>query len=235
MAKRKLQRFAEMETFNNVIQPAFEDFFQKDFSLKNNWKEEHFKNQNSIVLELGCGKGEYTVGLARRYPEKNFIGIDIKGARMWRGASTAKNDNITNIAFLRTRIEHIGSFFGKDEINEIWITFPDPQLKNQRNKKRLTASKFLNAYKEFLSPGGTIHLKTDNETLYLYTKQIIERNHLQLLFSTDDLYSLQIDNEAASIQTFYENQYLLKGITIKYLKFVLPDPLKVIEEPFEEG
>jgi len=163
MTKRKLQRFAEMETFANVIQPEFEEVFGKDFRLKGLWNKCQFHNENPVVLELGCGKGEYATGLAKHFPDKNFIGVDIKGSRMWRGATTALGEQLHNVMFLRTRIEMIGSFFGPDEVDEIWLTFPDPQLKKAR--KRLTSSRFLNSYRTFLKKSGIIHLKTDNDVL----------------------------------------------------------------------
>jgi tRNA (guanine-N7-)-methyltransferase len=157
MVKKKLQRFAEMETFTNVLQPEFNESFRKDHVVKGQWNKLHFDNEHPIVLELGCGKGEYTTGLARRFPQKNFIGIDIKGSRIWRGAHTALQENLKNVRFLRTHIEIINSFFGRDEVDEIWVTFPDPQLKKKR--KRLTSSRFLSYYSQFLRNNGIIHLK----------------------------------------------------------------------------
>jgi tRNA (guanine-N7-)-methyltransferase len=228
MTKRKLQRFAEMETFANVIQPEFDDVFGKDYHLKGWWKRTQFHNENPIVLELGCGKGEYTTGLGKRYPEKNFIGVDIKGSRIWRGARTALGEQLGNVMFLRTRIELIGSFFGQDEVDEIWLTFPDPQLKKPR--KRLTSSRFLNSYRSFLKNNGRINLKTDNAVLYRYTLDLIDKNEMLLRFYTDDLYhSGQVD-EMPDIRTFYEQQFLDQGMKIHYLCFELPHD-KTIEEP----
>lgn len=222
MGKNKLERFAQLETFENVVQPKLDDVLNKDYELKGKWKSAFFKNNNPIVLELGCGKGEYTVGLAQRYPSKNFIGVDIKGARIWRGALTANQKEIRNAGFLRTRIEQITSFFESGEVSEIWITFPDPQEKRTRAKKRLTSSKFLAMYKKFIEPAGFIHLKTDNSLLYEYTHQLALQNKLDIKISTNNLYQSSVDDEALlSIQTFYESQFLAQGIPIKYLKFTL--------------
>jgi tRNA (guanine-N7-)-methyltransferase len=231
MVKNKLQRFADMETFSNVVQPAFDEVFGKEFRLKGNWNRLYFKNDNPIVLELGCGKGEYTTGLARRFPKKNFIGIDIKGSRMWKGARTALAELLDNVAFLRTHIEMINSFFGKDEIDEIWITFPDPQLKKKR--KRLTSPRFLNTYSGFLKMGGLIHLKTDSAVLYQYTIDLVRFNQLPVKINTRDLYHSGIDSDILGIQTFYERQFLDQGMKITYLCFELSDGKK-IEEPAEE-
>jgi tRNA (guanine-N7-)-methyltransferase len=231
MVKKKIQRFAEMETFPNVLQPAFEEVFDRDYHLKGCWKSTYFRNQQPIVLELGCGKGEYTTGLARRFREKNFIGIDIKGSRMWRGAHTALTEKLQNAAFLRTRIEFIESFFDRDEVDEIWITFPDPQLKKKR--KRLTAARFLNRYTQFLKRGGLVHLKTDNAVLYAYTLALAKHNGLKIIFSTDDLYHSAYEGDLLSIQTFYEKQFLDQGMKINYLCFGLAYE-KPLEEPVEE-
>jgi len=231
MVKKKLQRFADMETFSNVVQPAFDEVFGKDYLLKGNWNRKFFKNDNPIVLELGCGKGEYTTGLARRFPKKNFIGIDIKGSRMWKGARTALAEHLDNVAFLRTHIEMISSFFGPEEIDEIWITFPDPQLKKKR--KRLTSPRFLNTYGAFLKKGGLVHLKTDSIVLYEYTIGLARLNQLPLKINTKDLYHSGLDSDILGIQTFYERQFLDKGMKITYLCFELLNGKK-IEEPAEE-
>jgi tRNA (guanine-N7-)-methyltransferase len=228
--KKKLQRFAEMETFSNVIQPEFENVFGKDFYLKGFWNVKRFRNENPVVLELGCGKGEYCVGLAKQYPEKNFIGVDIKGSRMWRGARTALQEQLVNVLFLRTRIELISSFFSTGEVDEIWLTFPDPQLKKKR--KRLTSSRFLNAYRNFIRNKGLIHLKTDNTVLYQYTLDLIQKNNLSLKFQTNDLYHSGVTNDILGIKTFYERQFLDQGMKINYLCFELPHD-KIIEEPEE--
>jgi tRNA (guanine-N7-)-methyltransferase len=231
MVKKKLQRFTDMETFSNVVQPAFNEVFGKDYHLKGNWNRLFFKNENPIVLELGCGKGEYTIGLARRFPKMNFIGIDIKGSRMWKGARTALSEHLDNVAFLRTHIEMIHSFFGENEIEAIWVTFPDPQLKKKR--KRLTSSRFLNTYGGFLKKGGLVHLKTDSTVLYQYTIDLAKFNRLPVKINTRDLYHSGIDSDILGIQTFYERQFLDQGMKITYLCFELSDGKK-IEEPAEE-
>jgi tRNA (guanine-N7-)-methyltransferase len=228
VGKGKISKFEEMETFDNVFQPSFEEVFKKNFKLKGRWAGEHFGNDHPIVLELGCGKGEYTVGLAEIYPDINFIGIDIKGARIWKGARKAHRESIPNVAFIRTRIEFISSFFGKNEVDEIWLTFPDPQLKKRRNKKRLTAPRFLNSYREFLKDGGIIHLKTDNAVLYNYTLNLARENELPVLVATEDLYGTQKDL-ACGIRTFYEEQYIEDGLNIHYLKFKLTGDRHIVE------
>jgi tRNA (guanine-N7-)-methyltransferase len=231
MVKKKLERFAEMETFPNVIQPSFEEVFGKEYPIKGTWNNQIFRNDNPIVLELGCGKGEYTTGLARRFPGKNFIGIDIKGSRIWRGAKTALSERLENVSFLRTRIEMIRSFFGKDEVNEIWLTFPDPRLKKKR--KRLTSPRFLNAYGSFLKDRGLIHLKTDSLILYQYTLDVVRHNNLRIIIHSQDLYHSDIESDILGIQTFYERQFLDQGMQIRYLCFELSHG-KTIEEPEED-
>ena len=233
MVKKKLQRFADMETFSNVVQPAFDEVYGKDYPLKGNWNRLFFKNNNPIVLELGCGKGEYTTGLARRFQKKNFIGIDIKGSRMWKGARMALAEHLDNVAFLRTHIEMIHSFFGEDEIEEIWITFPDPQLKKKR--KRLTSSRFLNTYGGFLKKGGLVHLKTDSTVLYQYTIDLAKLNQLPVKINTRDLYHSGIDIDILGIQTFYERQFLDQGMKITYLCFELLNGKKIEELAEEES
>lgn len=208
-----------MEGYNNVLQPAFEDVFRKDYLLKGKWKEDFFMNNNPITLELGCGKGEYTVAMARSFPERNFLGVDIKGARMWKGAKEAHNDKLHNVGFIRTRIELIESFFSKGEISEIWITFPDPQIKKRRNKKRLTASRFLNTYNNFLVKDGLVHLKTDSIELYSYTNRLLLYNNIIPEFATDNLYSGSIENELLNIKTHYELLFLKEGKNITYTRF----------------
>ena len=220
MGKNKLGRWTEFGSYDNVIQPLIEDVAGKDHPIKGRWNSELFKNNNPIVLELGCGKGEYSVGLAENFPDKNFIGIDIKGARMWRGAKTANEKNLPNVAFLRTRIEFINSFFSRDEVDEIWITFPDPHPGARNSNKRLTSPWFLNTYRLFLKDKGLIHLKTDNKELYEFTMRTLAYNNLQTIFSTNDLYSEQSDN-ILSIKTHYEKIYLTSGIRITYLSFRL--------------
>ena len=235
MAKHKLQRFAQMATFKNVIQPKLDDILNKDHALKGNWNKSFFKNNNPLVLELGCGKGEYTTGLAERFPDKNYIGMDIKGARMWKGASYALQNHLLNVGFLRTRIEHITSFFAPGEVAEIWITFPDPQEKRIRARKRLSSPMFLSLYKKFLQPSGIIHLKTDNELLYNYTCQVCSSNNLAIKVSTNDLYKTSREERLVSIKTFYESQFLLQGYSIKYLCFGLNGNETFKEPPYDES
>ncbi len=233
MGKNKLKRFEENDTFPNIIQPKFEEVFRKEHPIKGKWHETFFKNDKPIVLELGCGKGEYTIGLSRQYPEKNFIGVDIKGARIWRGAKTAVENSMENVAFVRTRIENITSFFAKDEVSEIWITFPDPQLKRINALKRLTSSVFLGMYKTILKPQGLIHLKTDSQELHQYTKSLVELNELKVHSCTNDLYSSVKDDPILSIRTFYEQQFLDQGKTITYISFELTNEKPLIEHKYQ--
>ncbi len=214
----------------HVFEPSINEVLNNDFKLKGNWNNVFFKNNNPITLELGCGKGEYSVALAEKYPNRNFIGIDIKGARMWQGAKISNEKELKNIAFLRTKIELINLCFFTNEISRIWLTFPDPQIKNKQTKNRLTSPKFLNIYKQFLISGGIIHLKTDNDLLYDYTKKIIEFNKLELLYSTNNLYKNENNEEILSIKTYYENIFLEQGKNINYLSFKLLSRNK-IEEP----
>jgi tRNA (guanine-N7-)-methyltransferase len=233
VSKGKLAKFAEMKTFSNVLQPPFEEVFNKDFQLKGKWNSDFFNDNQPITLELGCGKGEYSVGLARLYPERNFLGVDIKGSRIWKGARQAGIENIKNVGFLRTRIDFIESFFAPGEVDEIWITFPDPQLLKAR--KRLTSSRFLNRYKYFLSDAGWVNLKTDSSELYQYTSDLVRYNNLKIDFSTDDLYAAGYKNEILSIKTFYENMWLKEGKKIHYIRFNLSGKLKFEEPPDEKG
>ncbi len=227
MSKNKLQKFDEMETFEHVIQAPYNKIEQDNFYLKGNWTKDFFKNENQIILELGCGKGEYTVALAERNPKFNYIGVDIKGARLYNGAKEAFDKGLKNVAFLRTNIEIIGQFFGEEEIAEIWLTFPDPQMK--KNRKRLTSTLFLNKYKSFLKKEGIIHLKTDSNFQYSYTLAMVQLNNFEILAETDNLYESVLLSETLQIKTFYEKQWLSRGITIKYLAFILTD--KVFIEP----
>ncbi len=223
MGKNKLERFAENENFACLIQQPCYESMLTDHPLKGNWANNFFHRKAPLILELGCGKGEYTIGLARSNPDKLFIGADIKGARLWYGAKQQQINNLTNVGFLRTRIEFINSFFAADEVNEIWLTFPDPQEKRSRIKKRLLSPGFLNRYRAFTTDNAAIHLKTDNRLLYEYTLDLIQYNHLELVFSTDNLYSCpNVAQELISIQTFYEKEYLRQGKTIRYICFRLP-------------
>lgn len=218
-SKNKLKRFKENETFSNVIQPTREEIEKGTFSQKGKWAE-HFGNNNPIVLELGCGKGEYTVGLAQRDKNKNYIGIDIKGARFWRGAKTALEENLSNVAFVRTQIELIDKLFGENEVSEIWITFPDPQIKYKRTKHRMTNKVFLEKYKQILKTDGTVNLKTDSEFMHGYTLGLLHGLGLEVLYANHDVYKNEgSPEEVLKIQTFYENQYLEKGKPITYIKF----------------
>jgi len=210
-----------METFERVFQPDFEEVFRKDHYLKGNWAERVFKNNNPVVLELGCGKGEYTIGLSQLHPEKNFIGVDIKGARIWKGARNANENNIQNVAFVRTRIEFIESFFGPDEVDEIWITFPDPQPSKTRIKKRLTSPSFLERYRNIANQDAIVHLKTDNTMFFEYTLEVIKEQGLELLLHTFDVDQNPGNELVLSIRTFYEEMFRAEGVPIKYLKFRL--------------
>ena len=230
--KRKREHFEENKTFPNFFQPSYPELLQ-GFKLKGKWSEDFFGNHNPIVLELGCGKGEYTVNLAKKYPEKNFIGIDIKGARMWRGAAISNREQIKNAAFVRTSIELIAYIFDAGEVNELWITFPDPYPNKPRIKKRLTSPQFLDRYMKVLSAGACIHLKTDNEGLFNYTLDVVSEGAHKLLVKTDDLYNTGWDNEITRIQTFYEKMFLGEGMPIKYLCFE-PNFLEVEDISFFE-
>ena len=230
MSKGKLAKFADMETYENVFQYPFSVVSDVPFDMRGHWNEQYFKNNNPIVLELGCGKGEYTVGLAKRYPHMNFIGVDIKGARMWTGATLALQEGLKNVAFLRTNIEIIDRFFAPNEVQEIWLTFSDPQMKNPR--KRLSSTFFMERYRRFLKDNGIIHLKTDSNFLLTYTNYMVDHNQLPVELKTNDLYKQedQVYSEAASIQTYYETMWLARGLNIKYIKFHLPHE-GVLEEP----
>jgi tRNA (guanine-N7-)-methyltransferase len=219
--KRKLARFAELETFSNVVQPKLDEIIHDNYPLKGKWSSEYFKNQNPLILELGCGKGEYTIGLAEKYPHINFIGIDIKGDRLWKGGKTSIEKGLKNVAFIRLPIENISFVFGENEVSEIWITFPDPQPNKPKTKKRLTSPAFLDRYTQIIKPKGIIHLKTDNAGLFEYTVEVLkERNH-SVLFITRDLHSSKMNDDILSIRTYYETIYLKKEIPICYLNFTL--------------
>lgn len=219
-SKNKLKRFKENETFKNVIQPDREDAVAGDFSLKGNWGKDFFKNDNPIILELGCGKGEYSIGMARRYPNKNFIGVDIKGARFWRGAKTAIEENINNVAFLRAQIELIDHFFAEGEVDEIWITFPDPQIKYKRTKHRMTNTDFLQRYKKILVSDGVVNLKTDSEFMHGYTLGLLHGEGHEVIYANHNVYRNAGSPEiVTAIQTFYEEQYLKTDKPITYIQF----------------
>ncbi len=220
-SKNKLKRFKENDTFANVIQPTREEICDKVFPHKGNWRK-HFGNNNPIVLELGCGKGEYTVGLARRDKNKNYIGIDIKGARFWRGAKTALEENLSNVLFIRTQIELIDLLFAEKEVSEIWITFPDPQIKYKRTKHRMTNALFLDKYKKILQSDGTVNLKTDSEFMHGYTLGLLHGLGMEVVYANHDVYKNEgSPEEVLEIHTFYENQYLEKEKPITYIKFRL--------------
>ena len=226
MGKGKLAKFADMASYENVFQYPFSVVEHVPFEMKGHWREQYFHNDHPIVLELGCGKGEYTVELAKLYPDINFIGVDIKGARMWTGATQALHEGLKNVAFLRTNIEIIERFFSEDEVQEIWLTFSDPQMKNPR--KRLTSTYFMERYRKFLVDGGIIHLKTDSNFLFTYTTYMVEHNHLPIEYRTEDLYGNHnsqfsiLNSQLLTIQTYYESMWIARGLNIKYMKWRLP-------------
>lgn len=220
MGKNKLKKFAEMETFASVFQYPWARLQREAFPLKGKWHEEYFHNDRPIVLELGCGKGEYTIGLAERHPDCNYIGMDIKGARIWSGARLGIEKGLDNVAFIRSEIESLESFFAPGEVAEIWITFPDPQM--QKTRKRLTSARFLSLYRSILAPGGTIHLKTDSPFLYAFTSRLVSHNSLPVIRETADLYGSGMADPVTSIKTYYEQQWLSRGKSIKLISFTLP-------------
>jgi tRNA (guanine-N7-)-methyltransferase len=220
--KNKLQKFEENKSFDNLFQYSYERIMAEGFPLQGRWRTDFFHNDNPIVLELGCGKGEYTVGLARAHRDINYIGIDIKGARMWRGLTQAREEGLTNVAFIRARIDQIEHFFGPDEVDEIWVTFPDPHPgEGERNARhRLTSPEFLERYRKIVKPEGILNLKTDSPIMYEFTlHEVIEKQGLPLLYATDDLYANDDVIEVKTIRTFYEQMWLDQGLTIKYLRF----------------
>lgn len=232
MGKNKLSKFADMRAYPHVFEfPLYYKQEQPPFPMKGRWREDFFHNDHPIVLELGCGRGEYTVGLAERNPDRNYIGIDIKGARMWTGATESLEKGLTNVAFLRTSIEAIDHFFAPGEVEQIWITFPDPQMK--KYTKRLTSTPFLVRYSHILMPDGLVHLKTDSPFLYTYTDALLKENHLMVEANTTDLYKVASDDDAAAIQTYYESQWLTRGMTIKYICFRLPANPQLVEPDIE--
>lgn len=219
MGKNKLQKFSDMETFGCVLQYPRHILIEKGFPFKGKWNTDVFSRCNPITLELGCGKGEYTVGLAEANNDRNYVGVDIKGARMWKGAKSVEEKGMDNAAFLRTEIEQIERFFAPGEVDEIWITFPDPQM--QKARKRLTSSRFLSNYRKFLRQGGVVNLKTDSPFLFEYTKRLVELNRFEVLAITDDLYGSGLADPVTSIKTFYEQQWLSRGKTIKLISFCI--------------
>lgn len=247
MAKNKLQKFAEMAEYNHVFQADFSDLYSSDdnaaetnsenilnsikFHMRGQWGRQFFHNDNPIVVELGCGKGEYTVELAKLYPNKNFIGVDIKGARMHTGATQAKEEGLTNVAFIRTRIEFIEAFFAPGEVSEIWVTFPDPQMRKER--KRLVGTLMLSRYRNFLKADGFVHLKTDSPFLYTYTTEMLRVNKINPAVALSDLYGSGYDDVILSIKTYYEGKWLEHGLTIKYFKFTIPQSVSLIEPDIE--
>ncbi|MGJ7032740.1 tRNA (guanosine(46)-N7)-methyltransferase TrmB [Niabella hirudinis] len=224
MAQKKLVRFAELNTFNNVLQ------FPQD--IKGKWKG-YFKNEQSITLELACGKGEYALGLGRLYPNRNFIGVDIKGNRLWAGAKKAQNEKLDQVAFLRAQIEQLHQYFAPGEVSEIWITFPDPQLRFSKAKKRLTHPRFLRIYQQVLKPGGTIHLKTDSPNLHRFTKEVLDMYQCPILKDTDDLYGEPDLPETLKIKTYYESLDIAESNRIHYISFQLPPVLAGEEKDLE--
>jgi tRNA (guanine-N7-)-methyltransferase len=231
MGKNKLAKFDDMAGYPHVFQYPFTTLQEKGFEMKGHWNEQFFGNGNPVVLELGCGKGEYTVGLGKLFPEKNFIGIDIKGARMWSGARESREAGMSNVAFLRTSIELITCFFARGEVAEIWLTFPDPQMK--KVSKRLTSTRFMQLYGGVLAGDGVIHLKTDSRFMYAYTCEMAKANRYPVLFQTGDLYHSGWEDAVLSIRTAYEQQWLDRGLAIKYLRFVCEERESWIEPEVE--
>ncbi|MBQ3152566.1 MAG: tRNA (guanosine(46)-N7)-methyltransferase TrmB [Bacteroidaceae bacterium] len=231
MGKGKLQKFADMREYPNVVEHHFSIADATPFPMRGNWGKEFFGNDNPIVIELGCGRGEYTVGLARRYPDKNFIGVDIKGARMWTGATEAIRDGLKNVGFLRTNIEIIDHFFAPGEVSEIWLTFPDPQMK--KHTKRLTSSLFLQRYRNIMLPDGIVHLKSDSNFMFTYTRYITEVNKLPVVSCIEDIYADGEAVEPLDIKTYYEQQWLSRGINIKYISFRLTAEGELVEPEIE--
>jgi tRNA (guanine-N7-)-methyltransferase len=227
MGKNKLFKFSELSSFPNTYQnyevkdPKLIDYQGEEVDMKGNWHEQHFKNQQPITLELACGGGEYTVALARKYPDRNFIGIDIKGNRIWKGAKEALDGGVANAAFLRTRIEQLDLFFAENEVSEIWITFADPFLKPTKSQRRLTSSRFLEIYRKVLKKDGLVHLKTDSQVLYQFTLGTIAEEKLNLIYHSNDIYSAELYTEELEVKTYYEKMHLEKGKAIKYVRYTI--------------
>lgn len=221
MSKNKLEKFADNLSFPNFIQISHDVISENDAPLKGNWHRDFFKNNNPIVLELGCGKGEYTIELAQRYPHMNFIGVDKKGSRMWKGCKYSVEKGLSNVAFIRTQIQFLANYFAENEVSEIWLTFPDPQPKRSKVNKRLTSSMYLDIYKKIATPNACVHLKTDNRILFDYTLEVIDKLQFFLLEKNEDIYASEIVNCDLAIQTYYEKMWLEQGLKIYYLKFCL--------------
>ncbi|MDR0746212.1 MAG: tRNA (guanosine(46)-N7)-methyltransferase TrmB [Mediterranea sp.] len=231
MGKNKLQKFADMAGYPHVFEYPYAVANHVPFEMRGKWGEVFFKNGNPVVLELGCGRGEYTVGLGKMFPDKNFIAVDIKGARMWSGATTSLEAGMKNVAFLRTQIEMIDHFFAENEVSEIWLTFPDPQMK--KATKRLTSTYFMERYRRFVKPDGIIHVKTDSNFMFTYTRYVIEENKFPVAFMTEDLYNSDPVDDILGIKTYYEQQWLDRGLSIKYIRFLLPQGTE-LKEPGAE-
>lgn len=235
MGKNKLKRFEETKGFENVIQPEYENLLDDNVEIKGNWGKSLFNNDKPIVLELGCGKGEYSVGLARRNPDVNYVGVDIKGARLWRGAKDSNELGMKNVGFLRIRIDYINSCFAENEVDQIWCTFSDPQLGHRKSiKKRLTSPRFLSRYQKLLKDGGKVHLKTDDPVLYAYTLDVVKHNNLNLIHNIPDVYDGDYSDIVPQIVTYYESKWLKEGRTIRYVCFQLPKEKELQEPPINE-
>lgn len=235
MSKGKLEKFAMISEYENVVEPSMDEAMNTGIALKGKWNKSFFKNENPITVELACGGGEYTVGMAAMYPDRNFIGVDIKGNRIWKGATKAIEQGLKNVGFLRTRIDFIANCFAENEVDEIWITFPDPQMNKNRRRKRLTNKLFLSRYQQFLKPEGKMRLKSDSDFFYEFTKEVIAEKELDILFDCDDIYTkytpLNPDSQLTqelTLKTFYENMWLEEGKTIKYIEYKL-DKFKIEE------
>jgi tRNA (guanine-N7-)-methyltransferase len=231
VGKNKLSKFADLDTYEHVVQISYKNLLAEEFRYKGKWSEAFFGNKNPVILELGCGKGEYTVQLAQHFPEYNFLGLDIKGSRMWTGATQGIELGLKNVGFLRTNIENIDLFFAPEEVTEIWLTFPDPQMKKLR--KRLTAINFIGKYRHIMVSNGIIHLKSDSNFMHKYTEAMVAANRFEEIRKTEDLYNSPILDEVLSIKTYYERQWLDRGLSIKYLAFRLSHQEQLVEPEVE--